>query len=152
VTGHPTAPKYLNPPTTATYQKSRSTYWPLGRPANPSHTIIVVEGFIDALAIAGAGTVSDPLFPCSTGGIAVSPRQASEVASLTTRPVLLALDADPAGRAGTERWQRRLAPLNRSTRTIQLPQGKDPAALFATTPTSTEPAQSEAHRSLGPNI
>ncbi|HEX2903439.1 MAG TPA: CHC2 zinc finger domain-containing protein [Jatrophihabitans sp.] len=135
ITGHPSAPKYLNPTRTPAYDKSRSLYWPLGRPPEPTEQVVIVEGFIDALAIAAGRRLHvGKVFPCSASGISVSTHQAQQVTTLTCRPVLLALDADTAGKAGAHRWTQQLHQLNRTTQTLALPSGTDPAQHFGQSP------------------
>lgn len=128
--GHPRAPKYRNPTHTATFDKSESLYRPT-HPTVPDATVIVVEGVLDALAVTAAATgarLPEHLAPCSTLGVTVSAGQARRVVSLTSEPIVIALDGDQAGTEGTLRWvdaicrqARRLALVTR------LPDGLDPA-------------------------
>ena len=50
-------PKYKNPPATHTYEKSVNLYQPLPAPRRSDGHIIVVEGTLDAMAIAVAAFV-----------------------------------------------------------------------------------------------
>lgn len=130
---HPRAPKYRNPTRTATFDKSTALYSP--RPAVPGATAVVVEGPLDALAVAAAAATSGRLaefWPCTANGVTVSPAQARRVTTSGAAKVVIALDGDAAGAEGTQRWidavcrgQRHQAMLTR------LPGGLDPADWLA---------------------
>jgi DNA primase len=47
-------PKYMNPPRTLRYDKSVDLYQPLPAPEQPAGRVVVVEGTLDAMAIAAA--------------------------------------------------------------------------------------------------
>ena len=134
ITGNPRAAKYRNPTRTATFDKSRALYRPTRHPLAPDARVIVVEGTIDALAIAAAaaqvGRLSD-FAPCTTSGVAVSRVQAVKTAAITKSPVLIALDGDDAGAAGTVRWLEALSAIGRLGITLPLPNGADPAGWIA---------------------
>ncbi len=48
------APKYMNPPRTAVYDKAAALYRPSTPRLDPDGQVVVVEGTIDALAVASA--------------------------------------------------------------------------------------------------
>ncbi|SDP19219.1 DNA primase [Pedococcus dokdonensis] len=126
-------PKYRNPTRTATFDKSTALYSP--NPASHGTTAVVVEGPIDALAVAASAASSDRLaefWPCTANGVSVSPSQARRVTTSGAAKVVVALDGDTPGAEGSERWidavcrgQRRPAMLTR------LPNGMDPADWLA---------------------
>ena len=129
----PRAPKYRNPTRTATFDKSTALYSPT--PATAGATAVVVEGPLDALAVAAAAATSGRLaqfWPCTANGVSVSPAQARRVTTSGAAKVVVALDGDTAGAEGSQRWidavcrgQRRPAMLTR------LPDGLDPADWLA---------------------
>lgn len=125
----PRAPKYRNPTRTVTFDKSTALYAPTD--ARAGTTAVVVEGPLDALAVAAAAATSNRLaefWPCTANGVSVSAAQARRVTTSGAAKVVIALDGDTAGTEGTQRWidavcrgQRRPAMLTR------LPDGLDPA-------------------------
>jgi DNA primase len=131
----PRAPKYRNPTRTATFDKSTVLYSPT--PSTTGVTAVVVEGPLDALAVAAVAATSGRLgefWPCTANGVSVSPAQARRVTTSGAAKVVVALDGDPAGAEGTLRWvdavcrgQRRPALLTR------LPDELDPADWLART-------------------
>ena len=101
----PRAPKYRNPTRTATFDKSTALYSPT--PPTPGATAVVVEGPLDALAIATAAATSGRLgqfWACTANGVTVSPVQAHRVTTSGATKVVIALDGDAAGAEGTQRW------------------------------------------------
>lgn len=126
-------PKYRNPTRTATFDKSTALYSPA--PASAGATAVVVEGPLDALAVAAAAATSGRLaefWPCTANGVSVSPAQARRVTTSGAAQVVVALDGDTAGAEGSQRWidavcrvQRRPAMLT------HLPGGLDPADWLA---------------------
>jgi DNA primase len=132
-TGDARAPKYRNPTRTAVFDKATMLYSP-DRMAPSGATCVVVEGPLDALALTAAGATSGtPLLVCSAGGVSVSPAQAAAVAALApTRPVVLALDGDAAGREGARHWVDLLQrQLGHPVAVVDLPDGRDPADWVA---------------------
>jgi DNA primase len=126
-------PKYRNPTRTATFDKSTALYSPTT--ASARGTAVVVEGPLDALAVASAAAESGRLaefWPCTANGVSVSPSQARRVTTSGAAMVVVALDGDTAGAEGSQRWidavcrgQRRPAMLTR------LPGALDPADWLA---------------------
>lgn len=131
--GDPRAPKYRNPTRTVTYDKATSLYVPV--PAHGPHPgVVVVEGPLDALAVAAAAAHAGraDVVAVAAGGVAVSAAQARRVATLTDRPVILAMDGDAAGRDGTGRWvDRVLHQLGHPVQVVDLDPGNDPAGWLA---------------------
>ena len=127
-------PKYLNSPDTPLFDKGRTLYgWSLAREnagkagANAPGDIIVVEGYMDVIALhrAGFGTAVAPL------GTALTEMQMAELWRLSAEPILC-FDGDSAGlRAGLRALGRALPLLEpgRSLRFAALPPGEDPDSL-----------------------
>ena len=125
------APKYLNHPRTATFDKSNALYRPLERPVSSKASAVVVEGTLDALAIAAAAAtagVVDHFAPLSQSGVSLTPQVLGRVAAITARPPIAVGDSDTAGRGATARWaEAMMTGLGREVLTVQLPEGLDPA-------------------------
>lgn len=127
--GHPRAPKYRNPTRTVTYDKATTCYQP--SPSHPGAAVVLVEGPLDALAVAATTATAarhHELTALATGGVAISPAHAARAAHLTRGPLVLAMDGDSAGRDGTTRWVDLLAvQAGRPVLVADLPDGRDPA-------------------------
>jgi DNA primase len=125
-------PKYLNSPESASYKKGSLLFGlhqgcqALARGAVP----VIVEGPFDAIAV----TLADPgqsigLAPCGT---ALTTRQAeliSQAADLPGTGILVAFDADTAGRKAAARAYGILRPLTPKLQAARL-NAKDPAKIF----------------------
>lgn len=132
--GRTDAPKYLNPPRTAVYDKSLNLYTPLPAPPDRRGTAVVVEGTLDALAVATAALragLSGQLWPVTQSGRELSGAQIEQILAAIAGPPLLALDADTAGREATERLSRAFAARNSATTKARLPEGHDPASWLS---------------------
>ena len=137
--GHPGAPKYRNPTRTTTYDKSRLLYRPdPARPVPDGARLVVVEGPLDALAVAAHAARwgrADDFVAVAACGAAATPQHADAIARLRNGPVVIALDADPAGARGTLAWVDLLArQRQQSVHVAELPDGQDPAARLAHQP------------------
>jgi DNA primase len=130
-TGDPRAPKYCNPTRTPTFDKSAALYRPTHHGLDAGANVVVVEGVLDALAIAAAAARSGELAmfaPATTSGVTVSGVQARAVLALHPKPPIIALDGDQAGREGTDRWLAALClERGRTALVTRLPEGVDPA-------------------------
>jgi DNA primase len=130
-TGDPRAPKYRNPTKTPTFDKSTALYRPTHHGLDAGANVVVVEGVLDALAVAaGAAQAGEHgmFAPATTSGVTVSGVQARAVLALHPRPPVIALDGDPAGREGTDRWLAALCVEHGRTAVVaRLPEGLDPA-------------------------
>ena len=130
-TGDPRAPKYRNPTRTPTFDKSTALYRPTHHGLDAGANVVVVEGVLDALAIAAAAAQSGELAmfaPVTTSGVTVSAVQARAVLGLHPQPPIIALDGDQAGREGTDRWLATLCvERGRTALVTRLPDGVDPA-------------------------
>jgi DNA primase len=135
VTGDDRAPKYRNPTRTTTFSKSTILYRPTHHALAADANVVVVEGVLDALAIAAAAArrgAMDRFAPCTTSGVTASHEQACRVLALHGRPPVIALDGDTAGAEGTNRWLAGLCLENgRPALVTTLPAGTDPAEWLA---------------------
>jgi len=124
-------PKYKNPPRTTIYDKSVDLYQPLPNPTHPDGHVIVVEGTLDAIAVAVAAirTHQDHLYcPLTQSGRELSPHQLQHILEMHPNPPILAFDSDPAGQDSARRYQSAFAKLGQQTHTARLPAGQDPAS------------------------
>ncbi len=121
--------KYLNSPDGPLFHKGRLLYNYAGaRRAARDGNLIVVEGYMDVLALVEAGFAAAvaPL------GTAVSEEQLALAWKLAPEPVFC-FDGDAAGRAAADRVIARALPLlagGRSLRFVLLPEGEDPDSLL----------------------
>ncbi|WP_295528009.1 DNA primase [Novosphingobium sp. Chol11] len=120
------APKYLNSPDTPLFDKGRTVYnlhraAPVARSKN---RIVVVEGYMDVVALAAAG-IAEAVAPLGT---ALTEDQIERLWRVTECPTLC-FDGDSAGQRAAMRAITRALPLLRpghSLRIVTLPQGLDP--------------------------
>lgn len=116
-------PKYLNTATTPVYTKGRYLYAlnAARRAAAKEDTLIVVEGYLDCVALHQAG------FPNAVAalGTAFTPEQAREVRKVAGR-ALLCYDADAAGVEAALKSIEVLAAEGVSAWALRIPEGKDP--------------------------
>jgi DNA primase len=123
-------PKYLNSPETPLFHKGANLYC-LDRArvaATKDQPVIVAEGYMDVIALHGAGFVGAvaPL------GTALTEGQLGELWKLADEPYLC-FDGDNAGRRAAARAAERALPLLRagkSLRFLVLPAGEDPDSLI----------------------
>jgi DNA primase len=126
--------KYANPPLTAVYDKSVNLYQPLPAPNHPYGRVVVVEGTLDALAIAVAAIrtgQADRYCPLTQSGRELSDLQIRQIGALHPEPAVLAFDADTAGRDSARRYQVAFASQRLGVSTATLPPGHDPASWLA---------------------
>ena len=124
------APKYLNSPDTPLFDKGRTLYnlHRAGPASRQSGRIVVVEGYMDVIALAAAG-IADAVAPLGT---ALTERQIEMLWRLVETPVLC-FDGDAAGQRAAMRAVARALPLLRpahSLRIVRLPAGLDPDDLI----------------------
>jgi len=124
------APKYLNSPDTPLFDKGRTLYNlnRAGPVSRQSHRIVVVEGYMDVIALAAAG-IGDAVAPMGT---ALTERQIELLWRLVDVPVLC-FDGDAAGQRAAIRAIGRALPLLRpghSLSIVRLPAGLDPDDLI----------------------
>ena len=124
------APKYLNSPETPLFDKGRTLYnlHRAGPASRQSGRIVVVEGYMDTIALAAAG-IADAVAPLGT---ALTERQIELLWRMVETPVLC-FDGDAAGQRAAMRAVTRALPLLRpahSLRIVRLPAGMDPDDLI----------------------
>ena len=122
-------PKYLNGPETPLFSKRRTLYGiDLAREAaRRGGTIVVVEGYMDVIALGQAG-FDGAIAPLGT---ALTEEQFSELWRLSPAPVLC-FDGDAAGARAAARAVELALPMLKPERTlhlIALPSGEDPDSL-----------------------
>ena len=119
-------PKYLNSPDTVLFDKGRTLY-NIDRAGPASRTakrLIVVEGYMDVIALDRAG-IAEVVAP---NGTAVTEAQLERMWRLEPSPILC-FDGDAAGRKAAIRAATRALPHIRPDRTlrfVELPAGQDP--------------------------
>jgi DNA primase len=120
-------PKYLNSPEGDLYRKSRTLYGIDRARAEITKRgrAVVVEGYTDVLAAHQAGITET----VAVMGTAITPEQLRLLASYATE-VVLALDADRAGREAMLRAQRVAGARRLRLRVAAMPAGEDPADLL----------------------
>ncbi|MBC3942496.1 DNA primase [Sphingomonas albertensis] len=122
-------PKYLNSPDTPLFDKGRTLYnLDKAAPASrKSGRVLVVEGYMDVIALAQAG-FSEAVAPLGT---ALTEAQLERLWRMVDVP-LLCFDGDGAGQKASLRAAHRALPLlapGRSLAFVTLPQGQDPDDL-----------------------
>jgi DNA primase len=126
--------KYTNPPRTAVYDKSTNLYQPLPPPADPDGAVIVVEGTLDAMAIAVAAVRSgqaDRFCPVTQSGRELSDAQVRKIIALHPSRPVLAFDGDDAGRDSAGRYEQTFVAAGRPAIVSALPAAHDPASWLA---------------------
>jgi DNA primase len=127
-------PKYKNPLTTLAYDKSVNLYQPLRAPADPHGQVVVVEGTLDALAIATSAINAGKarLFcPVTQSGRELSHRQIRHILGIHPAAPVLAFDSDPAGIDSAFRYTLCFATYGAAVTITNLGQGHDPASWLA---------------------
>lgn len=124
-------PKYLNSPEGTLYRKGRTLFGidQARGPITRAQRAIVVEGYTDVLALHGAGFHES----VAVMGTAITPDQLGLLAGHADE-VILALDADRAGREAMLRAQRVAAGRKIRLRVAAMPEGEDPAEMIGTAP------------------
>jgi DNA primase len=128
--------KYKNPPRTHAYDKSTNLYQPLAAhtPVGPTGRVVVVEGTLDAMAIAVTGVPTgraSQLWPVTQSGRELSSHQLDYVLQLSSRPPIVSFDGDAAGRESATRLVRAAAERGCRVLVRDLPDGHDPASWLA---------------------
>jgi DNA primase len=122
-------PKYLNSPDTPLFDKGRTLYNLDKCSPAARHTgrVIVVEGYMDVIAITQAG-FADAVAPLGT---ALTEQQIQMLWRMTEKPILC-FDGDAAGQKASVRAALRALPLLKPGHSLQfvtLPEGQDPDDL-----------------------
>ena len=123
-------PKYLNSPDTPLFDKGRTLYNldRAGAAARKSGRVIVVEGYMDVIAIAqqsNDGSLDDVVAPLGT---ALTETQMETLWRFSDTP-LLCFDGDKAGQKAALRAAHKALPIlipGKSLNFVQLPNGQDP--------------------------
>ena len=128
--GKTDAPKYLNSPDTPLFDKGRTLYnlHRAGPASRKTNRIVVVEGYMDVIALAAAG-IEEAAAPMGT---ALTERQIELLWRLADVPILC-FDGDAAGQRAAMRAAMRALPLLRpghSLAFVHLPAGLDPDDLL----------------------
>jgi len=126
------APKYLNSPDTPLFDKGRTLFnlHRAGPASRKTHRVVVVEGQMDAVALAAAG-IEEAVAPMGT---ALTERQIELLWRLVDKPILC-FDGDSAGQRAAMKAAVRALPLLRPGHSLQfvtLPPGLDPDDLLRT--------------------
>jgi len=124
------APKYLNSPDTPLFDKGRTLYnlHRAAPAARQSGRMVVVEGYMDVIALAAAG-IAEAVAPLGT---ALTEQQIELLWRHVETPILC-FDGDAAGQRAAMRAVTRALPLLRpahSLRIVRLPEGLDPDDLI----------------------
>jgi DNA primase len=122
--------KYLNSPETELFHKGRTLFnhGPAREAAGKAGGLIVAEGYMDVIALAGAG-FEHAVAPLGT---AVTEEQLQLIWRMADEPVI-ALDGDAAGLRAAERLVDLALPMlqpGKSLRFCLLPEGRDPDDLI----------------------
>ena len=122
-------PKYLNSPETPIYVKSTVLYHLDGakEPIRTADAAILVEGYMDTIAVARAG-INNVVASCGTS---LTEAQVKLISRFTRR-IIVNYDPDTAGQAATERSLAILLEHNCDVRVLALPGGKDPDTFILT--------------------
>jgi DNA primase len=126
--------KYKNPPHTHAYDKSVNLYQPLPAPAEPQGQVVVVEGTLDAMAIAVAAIRvgrAGRFCPVTQSGRELSALQLAQVIGLHHNSLVLGFDGDAAGRDSAYRHSLAAALRGRQAAVTVLPDQHDPASWLA---------------------
>jgi len=126
--------KYKNPPRTAVYDKSVNLYQPLLAPADPHGQVVVVEGTLDAMAIAVAAIRSgrtDSFCPLTQSSRELSQVQLAQVIEMHPAPPVLGFDGDAAGQDSAYRHSLAALRQGRAVAVTVLPDDHDPASWLA---------------------
>ena len=120
--------KYVNTPDTPVFHKGRLLYaLPQARQGiGKAKMAVLCEGQLDAIAFHRAG------FDCAVAplGTAFTPEQA-KIIRRYSQNLILAFDADGAGRKAVLRAAEILLPLSVDLKVLKIPGGKDPDELYA---------------------
>ncbi|MEO0392920.1 MAG: DNA primase [Pseudomonadota bacterium] len=127
-------PKYLNSPDTPLFHKSQLLYNMAGarQHAGKGHTIIVVEGYMDVIAMVRAG-FEGAVAPLGTALTEDQVVEAWRLAGPGGPAPILCFDGDAAGQRAAFRAVQRILPQVQPDRTVRfttMPDGEDPDSLL----------------------
>jgi DNA primase len=132
--GGPSFAKYKNPPRTAVYDKSVNLYQTLPAPTARRGQVVVVEGTLDALAIAVAAINAGKaaaFCPVTQSGRELSDAQVGRIVAMCADRLVLGFDGDDAGRESATRYARVFARAGKTVSVTLLGHGHDPASWLA---------------------
>ncbi|HEY7439736.1 MAG TPA: DNA primase [Acidimicrobiia bacterium] len=138
-------PKYKNTPETPLYQKSRLLYglnWAKAE-IGARDEVVVCEGYTDVMGFALAGVPN----AVATCGTALADHHVAILKSFTRR-IVLAYDADAAGRNAAEHWYQWEQHFDIEVKVAALPPGKDPGDVWSSDPDALVEAVASAQRFL----
>ncbi|MEN6584327.1 MAG: DNA primase [Armatimonadota bacterium] len=120
-------PKYLNSPETALFIKNKTLYGLnfARREAVSQDRLLVVEGYMDAIAAQEAGFTNT----VATMGTALTEEHVNLIARFT-KNVVLSFDADSAGMAAALRSSPIFERAGFITRILSMPKGEDPDSML----------------------
>jgi len=124
-------PKYLNTPHTSIYDKGALLFGLTEQRARltPQSIPVLVEGPMDALALATCLPPTSPHVGIAVCGAGVTEAQVRALAAVGANTVIVAFDADDAGRRASLRALPSLQPTFTHVRAVTLAGGQDPASL-----------------------
>lgn len=134
-TAGPSVPKYLNTPTTTLYQKNETLFGLAETAAGlqDGATLVLVEGPLDAIAIASLNTNQNPRYaPAALCGTAFTDDHARLITQLSSASITVAVDHDDAGVRAAENIYLRLVRCVDTLHTPTGPERSDPADLLQT--------------------
>lgn len=123
-------PKYLNTPETAVFKKSQLLYGldKAKYSIRDSNSCIVVEGYMDALALHQTGFTNS----VAALGASITKEQAIQLTRLDTKQLYLAFDADEAGQKAILAGLDQFVGKQFLVKAVNMPFGKDPAEVLLT--------------------
>ncbi|SHE29962.1 DNA primase [Caldanaerobius fijiensis DSM 17918] len=116
-----TMPKYLNSPETEIFNKSSVLYALNFAKKSRSNHFIIVEGYMDAISLHQAGID----YAVASLGTALTPKHV-ELMKRYKNSVIIAYDADAAGKMATDRGLDLLEKTHLDIKVLEIPSGKDP--------------------------
>ena len=120
-------PKYLNSNDTPVFKKSRCLFALNFAKNGNNNTMILCEGYMDAIALHQAGFRNS----VATLGTALTPEQ-SRLMARYAREVIISYDSDAAGRNAAQRAIGLLTAAGLSVRVLHIEGGKDPDEFIKT--------------------
>ena len=114
-------PKYMNSPESVVFSKGKSLYGLNFAKASKRNNILLVEGYMDLIALHARG-IDNVVAPLGT---ALTEAQGKLIRQYTEE-IVVAFDSDTAGRKATLRGMNILDQLGFRVRVLELPSGKDP--------------------------
>jgi DNA primase len=127
-------PKYLNSPRSCLYDKGALIFglWEAREALKAGARPVIVEGPLDVISVSTAGRQGFAgVAPCGTALTRRHLSRLNQLANLPTVGVLVAFDADPAGRRAAVRAYHLLCQFTDKVDTVSFQPGQDPAQILA---------------------